>query len=54
MSSVELLAFDPASDSGLLAGWLRKPHISRQDSSLSLGSEAHRYDRGAVDWSLAY
>lgn len=29
MSSVELLAFDPSSDSGLLAEWLRKPHVSR-------------------------
>lgn len=29
MNSVELLAFDPSSDAELLAGWLRKPHISR-------------------------
>ena len=29
MSNVELLAFDPSRDAGLVAGWLRKPHVSR-------------------------
>jgi RimJ/RimL family protein N-acetyltransferase len=29
MSSVELLAFDPARDADLLAGWLRTLHVSR-------------------------
>ena len=29
MSSVELLKFDPTRDAELLAGWLRKTHVSR-------------------------
>lgn len=29
MRSVELLPFDPSKDVELLAGWLRKPHVSR-------------------------